>query len=1126
MPANNRKRQRSSRCDLCLFEFEGSELSSSSLCRYCLLCPLCVAEAPFRLCPIHTNPDEASLDAWRQRAATYHLGQAAAIGRPTKRARKQPPVNPPPAQPFHLNPEGKRYTGRKRGREPAGDEGDDPLLSQASSLRARPPSPPPSPNARARPPSPPPNPPFPAPAGDPDSDLKLIAEHPPIPRTLWHQLQRPWAQAVAFKGSKLMQAIENGSDADLVAALRDFLLLPAQALGIPKGCASLSAQLKFQMRRLVDPHAPEPRLQQPAQQQHLQQHRPCDPRVRVARKLVREGKLGDAARLLADWNELADPDLPEVREELKRLHPLSEDDAVPVLPKDVRHISIHMTKDDLLKLLATACRKHSSGGPSGWTYHLIRAACREDAARNAILALINLILAGAIPEGARKLLLASRLVPFRKPNNGVRPIAVGEAFYRLAASFAVRSVVHKAVDVLGPIQLGVGVRGGVEAAVHVLQEAILDPERKSVILSLDIENAFNSLSRAFMLKSLFAIPEFRPIYSLVHWAYRSPSDLLVLKGGRVLYTLRSSRGVRQGDPLGSLLFAISMLVPYAKISSSLPGSPPPVAIIDDLNLISRDPQTLLKAYDVAKQVLEAAGLRLQPLKTKLLASGDLHPDLEATARREGWQCTSEAATLLGAPVGPDDEAVSRLALEAVERHRHLLETITAPGNFSIQEALLLLRVCVAPRLIYLARVVRPSCFRRAAEAFDVMLRRALESLLSLHEGSLPDSAWRQALLPLKLGGLGLQSVAALSMEAWFSSQALAAPHLDARFPKVAKPRETDLAQALNALKSRNPNHRIWRLLPGDVAELLPCDGRQSFFSTHPQQAYGLQSKLSQLRHQATYNSMLRDAKRAFEDAPDKHTRDVARLQLARLMAFTAPKAHLWLVTYPSQPDYVLSDHAMTVNLLLRLGLPLFDSRFVADHCPCSPDDPVDLQANQMHWLGNCTLSRVARAKIRRHDHVKRLIAKWTGLLGADVSVEPDGLDARSKKRPDISVQLGQDHLLLDVVVVNPLCKSRLPDAAQSRCQAARRRVADKLLKYRDLAKRQGAELIPLVVEATGGFEERVCKLIRRLKDATKGMGILKPREVVFGLERAISIAVMRGNAAMVQGGLHSVRNVV
>lgn len=146
-----------------------------------------------------------------------------------------------------------------------------------------------------------------------------------------------------------------------------------------------------------------------------------------------------------------------------------------VLPKDVRHISIHMTKDDLLKLLATACRKHSSGGPSGWTYHLIRAACREDAARNAILALINLILAGAIPEGARKLLLASRLVPFRKPNNGVRPIAVGEAFYRLAASFAVRSVVHKAVDVLGPIQLGVGVRGGVEAAVHVLQEAILDP---------------------------------------------------------------------------------------------------------------------------------------------------------------------------------------------------------------------------------------------------------------------------------------------------------------------------------------------------------------------------------------------------------------------------------------------------------------------------------------------------------------------------------------------------------------------------------------------------------------------------------------------------------------------------
>ena len=76
---------------------------------------------------------------------------------------------------------------------------------------------------------------------------------------------------------------------------------------------------------------------------------------------------------------------------------------------------------------------------------------------------------------------------------------------------------------------------------------------------------------------------------------------------------------------------------------------------------------------------------------------------------------------------------------------------------------------------------------------------------------------------------------------------------------------------------------------------------------------------------------------------------------------------------------------------------------------------------------------------------------------------------------------------LDVAVVVPLCKSRLSDAAQSRCQAARLRAADKLRKYHGV----------------------------RVLDATKGTGILGGARLS-----------LRGNAAMVQGGLHSVRNMV
>eukprot|EP00892_Ulva_mutabilis_P003066 jgi/Ulvmu1/12760/UM095_0065.1 len=43
---------------------------------------------------------------------------------------------------------------------------------------------------------------------------------------------------------------------------------------------------------------------------------------------------------------------------------------------------------------------------------------------------VNLLLSGTIPHS--DLLLASRLIAIAKPNGGVRPIAIGEAFMRLA----------------------------------------------------------------------------------------------------------------------------------------------------------------------------------------------------------------------------------------------------------------------------------------------------------------------------------------------------------------------------------------------------------------------------------------------------------------------------------------------------------------------------------------------------------------------------------------------------------------------------------------------------------------------------------------------------------------------
>ena len=53
-----------------------------------------------------------------------------------------------------------------------------------------------------------------------------------------------------------------------------------------------------------------------------------------------------------------------------------------------------------------------------------------------------------------------------KKGGGVRPIAVGSVWRRLAIKCALSMVLERVKGLLHPQQLGVGVKGGVEAAIH------------------------------------------------------------------------------------------------------------------------------------------------------------------------------------------------------------------------------------------------------------------------------------------------------------------------------------------------------------------------------------------------------------------------------------------------------------------------------------------------------------------------------------------------------------------------------------------------------------------------------------------------------------------------------------
>ena len=190
----------------------------------------------------------------------------------------------------------------------------------------------------------------------------------------------------------------------------------------------------------------------------------------------------------------------------------------------------------------------------------------------ALTSFCTLVLRGDVPDEVRPLFFGASLVALRKKTAGVRPIAVGCTLRRLVAKVASRMVRDEMEPLLSPKQLGYGVKGGAEAAVHAMRSFLSSLVVGRVVVKLDFQNAFNSIHRDKMLEATRDLaPE---IFPFVHSSYSSPSHLLW--GDRLIL---SAEGVQQGNPLGPLLFCLTLHQYCQRLSADLC-----VSYLDDVTI--------------------------------------------------------------------------------------------------------------------------------------------------------------------------------------------------------------------------------------------------------------------------------------------------------------------------------------------------------------------------------------------------------------------------------------------------------------------------------------------------------------------------------------------------------------
>ena len=672
------------------------------------------------------------------------------------------------------------------------------------------------------------------------------------------------------------------------------------------------------------------------------------------------GQVRRAAQALNSTTTMADCTDPAVQDMLRALHPpLSSTAQLPSMPSDTEPIQLE--DDSTLRRILRGSNNGAAGGPSGWAGNMLSVLVDSVPCRIGLIRLLQDVINGNIPNTVRPHLLACRLVAINKPGikAGVRPIAMGELFYRVSAILAMHRVRDIAANLLLPHQYGVGVPGGCERIVHSLQHCLTDRSHRVCALKIDITNAFNTVDRVQLLNKLYAIPQLSPIWRLVQFAYATDSPLLLQRCENV--SLSSSNGVRQGDPLSGLLFCLYLQETLAAVAQE--ASVQPYAYMDDLHVVGT-PQQVIHALELLQTQLPHLSLKINTKKSQFIYFHEnSHPlplSVLTSLRQQDISLVDRHTIVLGAVIGAtEDDIITGLSelwsgnFSMSPFFRRLIS-----GELSVQNAMLLLRQCGVPKMTYLTRCIPSACMGAITDEFDQLVLRSALNILDIGREECTQHTFILLRVPLKYGGFSLTSMRHTAPQSYISSLAsMAASNLPSKFTAYCNKSEylhafiplsrwieealTDLAVQHDssgaALSLTAPAHIR---APSSISH-LPHDS-QSFFpfyhSDQPSMASDLQRHLSQLATHTDLQHAAREARRYHQP----------RVLTAHHNTITAPDAAIWKTVQPMSSQHVLADAHYRISARLNLLLPPFPGHVPAT---CSSCNTVSaLQHDPWHYL--------------------------------------------------------------------------------------------------------------------------------------------------------------------------------
>jgi hypothetical protein len=211
---------------------------------------------------------------------------------------------------------------------------------------------------------------------------------------------------------------------------------------------------------------------------------------------LEEGDIKGVVRLVCSEDKPA-PNTAETLAALKKKHPPAAVYRRPACnTNSPRFDPVQLYDVNTVHKVIRSFPAGSSGGPDGITPQHLKDLTSPDVTvdlTEVINDFVNLLLSGDLPTEVREIFFGGNLIAVEKKDGGIMPITIGYTWRRLAAKCANLLVVGKMSQILSPLQLGVGVPGGAEAAIHAARRYVSQMPDSHVVVKLDFTNAFNTL---------------------------------------------------------------------------------------------------------------------------------------------------------------------------------------------------------------------------------------------------------------------------------------------------------------------------------------------------------------------------------------------------------------------------------------------------------------------------------------------------------------------------------------------------------------------------------------------------------------------------------------------------------